>query len=166
MKLRCIEFDLFFRIALSRILIVSVYSEVDFPNFDLFNFLVKLFIAIIEAIRSILISHNDGLIVFKEIDSKFTSAKDRTKNLLVINCLGRRDNTKWRLVCIGIIFVKSSLGVWLVRAFKVAVPRGGRKAHQCDIRIEKWHEGQSCSLVITETMESRGLEAVSRAPVK
>jgi len=68
-------------------------------------------IAIVEAVSSIVISHNNGLIVIKEINSKFISAKDRTKNLLVVNCFGGRDNTKGSFVSIAIILIKSGFAI-------------------------------------------------------
>ena len=80
-------------------------SEIYFPNFDLFYFLVEFLIAIVEAVSSIMISRYNGLIVFQEIYSKFISAEDRTEFLFVVNCFGGRDNTEGSFVSIGIILI-------------------------------------------------------------
>jgi len=90
---------------------VSVFSEIYFPNFDFFHILVELFFAIVKAVSSIVTSQHNGLIVFQEVDSEFISAKDRTKTFFVVNCLGRRDNTKGSFIAIRIILIKSGLGI-------------------------------------------------------
>ena len=80
-----------------------IFSEDYFPNFNFFDFLVELLIATVEAISSIVISHNNCLIVFKEIYSKLISPKDRAEKLHGVNCVSWRDNTEGFIGTIRII---------------------------------------------------------------